>query len=159
MRLPVAVAILAAAPMGFFAVRAAALTVRDLADPCYQWSSTANGGSAGVITAGNTRTYRSSAYLPPPGSGDRGCPSGIAGSSSTRSRAIFWAVVCPGGILLAIALGVTGTLRRKPIVTLCGGALMIVKMAPTVFSLAPLALATGAVYCVLGFRQRRERTA
>ncbi|MBZ5724825.1 MAG: hypothetical protein LAP87_07490 [Acidobacteriia bacterium] len=115
--------------LGVVAVHAIAVTVSELVDPCWQW---------GV-----------------PSSGTLSLPAGgpcrhTGASGETRTHAVVKLLVCPGGILLAIALAVMGEIRYRAALTWSGAALMFLESPLLWFTIWPVSVFTGTAFLLLG---------
>jgi hypothetical protein len=126
------VAMVASLPIGLVAIRAVAMEVRDLSDPCMHWGQSSDWGY-GTIAPFSARSSDP-------------CATHVSGTSQTRAGAIMRTLLVPGGILAAIVLGVFGAARSRPWLVGIGAGLMLLEAVPLIFSVAPLALLSGGVF-------------
>ena len=114
-------AVLVALPISIVAIVSLAYDVSQLASPCVGW-----GG-------GNVRAS----------TGASPCKQYTV-DSRTRTQAARWLLGVQGGILLATALGIWGTVRSRQAMVIVAGLLILLEMIPLLFSFWPLALLAGA---------------
>ena len=124
-------AVIISLPVCCVAVRAIAIEVADLSDPCVEWGAAEDG------------SFRR-------GAGD-GCAQ-RTGFAETRTLAEARTAAVPGMILLAAVLGVWGAARSRRKMTAIGALLVILEAIPLVFSLWPLPLLAGAGFLWLARR-------
>jgi hypothetical protein len=122
--------------MSFFAIRNVVITVPRFSDPCFQWGD------------GNRRSVEAWAVIKP---GDP-CRS-RGGTSESKTQAIVRMLIVSGGILLTAAIGILAIFRLRPVVMVVAGSIWIAG-AFLLWSLAPLALLTGAALMVAAARAR-----
>jgi len=137
---PILVAVLASLPIGLIAMRAIVMEVRELSDPCVQWGQGSDWGYGRIAPL--------SARSSDP------CSTRVSGTSETKQGSIIRALLVPGGILAAIALGILGAARSQQRVAGIGAVLMLVEAVPLIFSVAPLAVLTGGVFLWVAARQQ-----
>ena len=135
-RLRTWLAVLFAVPISIFAVRAIALTLGELVDPCLIWSAPTSGHFY-------RRAHTSSTAGP--------CAQYIQ-RSDTKTHAILLMLAVPGVILLAAVLGIMGMARSRQWMVVLAGLLMVFEAAPTIFSIGVLALLAGVGLLILAFR-------
>jgi len=116
-------------PIGLVAAGSVFSRVRDFLDPCLQWGE--NSGSV--------------ASLPPPSAHPAPCATRVSATSETRRGAVVQLLLAPGGILLAVALGIIGAVRARQGLVVSAAVLLFVE-AFIAFSVAPLALLAGFVF-------------
>jgi len=121
--------------LGAVSVHAFAVTVADFRDPCRQWPASSNSGNSGSVTL----------VLPPNGP----CRH-VGGGGETKARVVVKLLLCPGVILLGIALGGVGTIRSKRALTFWGAGLMFLETPVLMFSFWPVSLFTGVAFLALG---------
>ncbi|HTP86128.1 MAG TPA: hypothetical protein VMJ34_04240 [Bryobacteraceae bacterium] len=126
-----------ALPISTVAIGTAAHTIGQLSDPCVAWGAGDSG--SGSISPGDPCQQRSA-------------------EGETRTEAWLRIAGIHGVILVAAILAVCGAAFFRPKMILLAGALMILE-SPLTFTLAPLALLTGAGFVILGLRQHGKSTA
>jgi hypothetical protein len=137
----VLLAAVASVPLGLVAIRAFAIEVSNFRDPCFHW-----GDGSGTTSSGS---FRSSLRLHP---GDP-CATRSEFTSETKTGSVIRVLIVPGGVLAAIAFGILGAVRTRPLFAVVGACLMFAEAIP-IFSLAPVAVLTGGVYLFVAKRVR-----
>lgn len=136
-------AMLVSLPMGLVAARAVAYDLHEFADPCLQWGV----GSNGSVTLGSVSVRPNDP-----------CARRISQTSETRTRALITVLIVPGGIIVAIGLGLVGAASSRPTLMLVGACLMFLEAFPLVFSFAPVALLTAGALALLATKVQSEKT-
>lgn len=130
-------ALLVTMPVALVAIGSAAHNIRQLLSPCVVWSS----------DAPFSRTIPHDPCEEQTGRGE------------TKIQACFTTAAIQGVILLAAALGIWGAACSRPWMMVLGGFLMILEMAPLVFSIWPLALLAGGGFLYMGVKVKDQQNA
>jgi hypothetical protein len=117
MKKAVLITILASLPAALFVIVALVNEILHFDDPCFQWG----------LTSGQriSPTHE--------------CPT-VSGASETRDQALTRITLIQGGVLLGLALGMYGTLRRKPYFTLLASFVMFLEAIPLLVGSFPLVI-------------------
>ena len=127
--------VLASLPVSVLAVRAIAMEIADLQDPCVVWGS------------GDSGSFTKDARTPCVDSRFR---------SDSRTQASVTMAVVPGGVLVAAFLGLWGTARARPKIALIAGFLMLMEGFPLLLSAGPLSFMAGGALLWSALRERSQ---
>ncbi len=154
----VSAVVLISLPMTVIAVRSIAIGFHRMTDPCIHWG---NGhSSSGSLTVAakivpvepRTKVHSGIVFFPPDKNVNDPCAGHIGYVGGTKIREALIMLIVPGGVILAIGLGLAGAGFARSNFLVAGGAVMLLETFPTIFSVAPLALLTGGAFLVLASR-------
>jgi hypothetical protein len=141
----VVLAVVASLPMGLLAIRAITITAAEASNPCFEWGSGSQTSSSGAIS------YSLRPNDP--------CANGRGGTSETKTHAIMRLLIVSGGILLAVSLGIAGSVLSRRGLLVLGAVMMFLEAVPLIFSVAPVAVLTSGAFLLAARGVGRHRPA